>query len=219
MGFIYKIVNNLNGKVYIGKTDSCRTIEDRFNAHIRESKRKHCEKRPLYSAMRKYGIENFSCHLIEETNDTASREMFWIEHYCSYGCSGYNATKGGDGKAYLDYDKIREYFINNYENKPASQIAIDLGIDYGSLSKYVKSLGYDIKLNSGRFINKIKVINLDTNEIFNSQVEAAKHLITTLQLDTSNVASIANKISLVTRGIRKTVYGYRWARFEDIDKL
>ena len=34
-GFIYKITNKLNGKIYIGKTLS--TIEDRWKEHLKES--------------------------------------------------------------------------------------------------------------------------------------------------------------------------------------
>ena len=38
MGYIYKIVNNINGKVYIGKTDF--TIEERWKNHIHDCKNK-----------------------------------------------------------------------------------------------------------------------------------------------------------------------------------
>ena len=61
MPYIYKITNKINNKVYIGKTLG--TIENRWKSHIRDSKRTHCEKRPLYSAFEKYGVENF---IIEE---------------------------------------------------------------------------------------------------------------------------------------------------------
>ena len=52
MAYIYKITNLINGKVYIGKTSE-KTIEERFKIHIKDSKKEHCEKRPLYDAMNK----------------------------------------------------------------------------------------------------------------------------------------------------------------------
>lgn len=58
MSFIYKITNQINGKSYIGKTNLA-SIQERFKEHIHDSKRVHMEKRPLYSAMNKYGSENF----------------------------------------------------------------------------------------------------------------------------------------------------------------
>ena len=57
IGYIYKITNRLNQKAYIGKT--IYTVEERWQEHIRDSKRDRCKDRPLYRAMNKYGIENF----------------------------------------------------------------------------------------------------------------------------------------------------------------
>lgn len=35
MGYIYKITNNINGKMYVGKTE--RSINKRFSEHIYQS--------------------------------------------------------------------------------------------------------------------------------------------------------------------------------------
>ena len=68
MGYIYCITNLINGKQYVGKTTS--TIEERFREHCSDSKKERCERRPLYNAMNKYGIENFVVEeLIECPND------------------------------------------------------------------------------------------------------------------------------------------------------
>ena len=64
MSYIYKITNQINGKLYIGKTN--RTIQERFKEHCRDYLKRGNEKRPLYSAMKKYGIRNFSIESIEE---------------------------------------------------------------------------------------------------------------------------------------------------------
>lgn len=57
MPYIYKITNALNGKMYIGKTSS--TIEERWKEHRQEATRQSKKHRPLYSAIQKYGADNF----------------------------------------------------------------------------------------------------------------------------------------------------------------
>ena len=105
MSYIYKIINNINGKIYIGKTNE--TIEERFKIHVKDSKKEIEKHRPLYRAFNKYGIENFSVEKVEECSPDVvnERESYWIEYYNSFHY-GYNATRGGDGRSYLDYDLI-----------------------------------------------------------------------------------------------------------------
>jgi len=81
MAYIYAIVNDINNKIYVGKTNL--TIEKRFKEHCRDSKRLSEENRPLYTAMQKYGIEHFSAQELEQcsTEEASAREAFWIKHY------------------------------------------------------------------------------------------------------------------------------------------
>lgn len=53
---IYKIINLINGKIYIGKTKY--TADARFKAHVINSKNESNDTY-LYRAMRKYGLDNF----------------------------------------------------------------------------------------------------------------------------------------------------------------
>ena len=105
MSFIYCITNDINDKQYVGKTDH--TIEKRFKEHCQDSKRERMEKRPLYNAMNKYGIEHFHIEQLEECSyeESEDREIYWIKKLNTFN-DGYNATLGGDSKHYLDYDKI-----------------------------------------------------------------------------------------------------------------
>ena len=64
MAYIYQIKNKINDKIYIGKT--LETIEKRWKEHCNDYLKDRTEKRPLYMAMKKYGIENFSIEIIEE---------------------------------------------------------------------------------------------------------------------------------------------------------
>ena len=123
MSYIYKIINDINNKVYIGKT--AYSIEKRFKEHCDDAFRDRNEKRPLYSAMRKYGIEHFEIQKIEECEDIAAadREAYWIGVYSAYQ-TGYNATLGGDGKFLYNHNIIAERLK---EHPYSSDIAEEFG--------------------------------------------------------------------------------------------
>lgn len=96
MGYIYKITNKINGKIYIGQTK--KTIEERFQEHLKKAKI-HTN-RYLYDAMNKYGYENFIVSQIEECANSKldEREIYWIAFYQSNNKQyGYNMTIGGGG--------------------------------------------------------------------------------------------------------------------------
>lgn len=115
MAYIYKIVNDINDKIYIGLT--FRTIQNRFKQHISDSKKNTGKNRPLYNAMKKYGVEHFSVVEIEQCDDNEAnaRESYWIQYYNTYK-KGYNATLGGEGKPLYSYEEI----INDFKNTDLS---------------------------------------------------------------------------------------------------
>lgn len=96
MGYIYKIYNSINGKIYIGQT--VHEIDIRFKQHVNAAKRNNKSNIALYNAMNKYGSENFYIEMIEQCNNEQldEREIYWISFYNSYN-EGYNMTLGGDG--------------------------------------------------------------------------------------------------------------------------
>lgn len=121
MPYIYKITNTINNKVYIGKTT--KTVLERWQEHKNEYTRTRSNKRPLYDAMRKYGIDNFSIEEIEECTikELSEKEQYWISVYDSYH-NGYNATKGGDGIILVDYDIIYKLYQKGYGIKEIMNI-------------------------------------------------------------------------------------------------
>ena len=95
---IYKITNLINNMSYIGKTNN---PNRRWKDHCRLAITKNHKEydKPLYRAMRKYGIENFSFSILESNltkEDSGIQEQYWIERYDTYR-NGYNASLGGDG--------------------------------------------------------------------------------------------------------------------------
>lgn len=72
MSYVYKITNNVNNKIYIGQTND-------YNRRFREHKNQMSGNNPnkyLYNAFNKYGIENFSFEVIEETDSPNERENY-----------------------------------------------------------------------------------------------------------------------------------------------
>lgn len=115
MGYIYKITNKVNGKVYIGQTSE--SVSQRWYEHKYSSERVGNKDYyyALHCAMRKYGCENFDVDVLEEAdNDLLNdREVYWIGFYDSYKL-GYNMTLGGEGSRTLDYDMIYKLWDDGY---------------------------------------------------------------------------------------------------------
>ena len=123
-GFIYKITNRVNNKVYIGQTHF--TIEHRWKQHIKNFNIEH-RQQPLYKAFAKYGIENFNIEKVEEVEceKLNEREIYWIAYYDSFK-NGYNATLGGDGQLYQwtdsQYEEIKSLYLSGFSSKKVAEL-------------------------------------------------------------------------------------------------
>ena len=97
--YIYKYVNKINGHTYVGQTNN---LSKRHNNHKSDSTnpKSHSYDYPLSKAFRKYGIDNFTYEIIDETFDREeanNKEIYWINKLKSHiSQGGYNITKGGD---------------------------------------------------------------------------------------------------------------------------
>ena len=206
-GFIYCIINNINQKKYVGKT--LRTIEERFKEHCKDYQKILFEKRPLYSAMNKYGIENFSIYLLEEVDiqDLSNREIYWINQMDTYH-NGYNATLGGDGKILYDYS----LFVEEYKNGMLiKEIAEKYGCDTHPIETALKLQNIDGKLNAlNKQRHKVAQYSLDNEYIqsFDSIRDAARFLIS--RGHNGKITSIATNIGRVVKGTRYSCEGYIW---------
>lgn len=146
-GFIYKITNRVNGKVYIGQTRF--TVEHRFKQHIKNYNVEH-RMQPLYMAFAKYGIENFTVETVEECSieKLDEREIFWIAKYDSFK-NGYNATLGGTkGCKYFwtdnQYEEIRSMYLSGFTSQ---KIAEQFGVSAYTIIGILRSMGVKIKGN------------------------------------------------------------------------
>lgn len=95
IGYIYKVTNKINGKIYIGQT--IQSVKDRWYRHCGKSGISKAELNTHFKrAILKYGKENFTIETIEVCDSTElnDREKFYISYYNSY-INGYNSTIGG----------------------------------------------------------------------------------------------------------------------------
>lgn len=213
MGFIYQIVNDVNGKSYIGKTEH--SIDKRFREHCLEAFKRRSESRPLYAAMRKYGIEHFHLGLLEETDELEDREKYWIKHFGTYQ-NGYNATLGGDGKRLYDYDQIFDELIFSSD---ADLIAKNIGCCRDTVATVAAQHGIvvtkDVSKNFGdiNLARRKRVcalsVNFGTFDIFDSIADAAKWLFENGNTN-SQGKSVVTHISDCAKGKYKTAYGFYW---------
>lgn len=210
MAYIYQIQNDVNDKIYIGKTEF--SIEKRWKEHCKDCQNRKYENRPLYSAMRKYGIEHFHISLLEETDFPEEREQYWIDKLNTYKY-GYNATKGGDGTRYLDYDLVCSMY-NELQN--CAEISRILKIDEHSVSKILKIKNIEILRSSEyakqHYSKPVAKCDLKTGQIletFSSATEAAADIKQNSEYKAC-LATISGHIRLVCQGKRKTAYKYKW---------
>jgi len=123
---IYAIVNNKNGKIYIGKALELYTRFSKKSgnfSHLKEYA-EYLEdggSRVLFKAFKKYGLHNFTVYIIDEANDNESlknKEIYWIKtlNTCILDQRwhwGYNMTWGGEDCSYLHQKEILDKAICN----------------------------------------------------------------------------------------------------------
>ena len=90
-GYIYKITNSINGKIYIGQHKA-----QRFEPELYFGSGKL-----LLQAIKKYGKSNFTCELVAECDSQDEldfMEQFYIQNFNTLDLTvGYNLTAGGYG--------------------------------------------------------------------------------------------------------------------------
>lgn len=135
---IYKIENLINGKVYIGQS---RNIEKRWTAHRTRPFNQNSKQYDLalYRSIRKYGLENFSFVVLEETliEDLDNREKYWIEYYDSHNKEkGYNLTDGGNSatSTILTKKQVDEIKLLLETDMSQQDIADKYNVDQRSIS-------------------------------------------------------------------------------------
>lgn len=225
MGFIYKITNDINDKIYIGQTTQ--TIEQRWKQHQYSAKYYKYE---LYNAINKYGIEHFKIEIVEECDNSElnTKEIYWIKKYNSYE-KGYNMTLGGEvinskKKPVVQIDPKTNEIIGIYESAREAERVLNIPNQYISqccLGSRAQVSGYFWKFynkedyfeaqlkKQQKLIKKHRIVLCnEINKKFNCIADAAKFINSIYSEKT--YSTIYNNIR---RALIKNIkaYNYTWS--------
>lgn len=205
---IYKITNKTNGKIYIGQT--VRTLKERIDEH----------KRHAWTIMgkvfKKYDRECLVIEIIdtaltiEELNE---KEIKYISLFNCITPKGYNQCNGGNNTIGFHH---REVSKKNMSIKKSEIYLGDNNPFYGKThsdeqrAKWSaeRKITYADQIAKAQKASLLvitrKVINLDTEEIFNSITEAGE-----------KYGIFTTHITRVCKGRRKRTGGFRWQYLDE----
>lgn len=128
--YIYRILNNLSGKSYIGQTRG--DVHSRFNRHCRSSSGCYA----IRDSIKKYGKDNFTVEILatcKSQDELNYLEMYFINKYNTLVPNGYNLTSGGSGSSgRIVTNETRQKLKNSHSGSK--------GNNYGKLSKFRKPI-------------------------------------------------------------------------------
>ena len=167
---IYKIVNLSNDKIYVGQAVSHILnhkryrpygYDGRFRCHISEAfSQKKNQSHYLNNAIRKYGVSNFVCELLEycEIKNADDREIHYIHKLDSLYPNGYNLKNGGSVFTHTDESKKRvsNGVVNYFKDRKFEKFKDIKHID-DDIEKYIRPLNRDgLQYGWYVFINRKK---------------------------------------------------------------
>lgn len=236
-GYIYKIYNTENDKVYIGQTR--RDINIRWKQHLLATKSDRDKNTVLYRAMNKYGSDKFNIQLVEEyafdSKDelikTLNREEIrYISEYNSVKPHGYNMQHGGKSpteslKCPVDKYSLKGELLKSYESFSEACSDSDKKLNYHHISECCRgqlysSGGYVWRFHGEPFDKYGKVdkrftpvdqysISGEFIRHYNSFADAVYEV-----FESTDHQRYSSTMAACCKGRIKTAYGFVW-RYEN----
>ena len=200
MGYIYKITNKIDNKIYIGQTIN--DLEQRWKSHWK--KKSNC--RYLSLAFKKHGVDNFKFELICISFDENLDELekYYIKKLNSLAPNGYNLREGGNSSRHSEETKLKiSQSLKGRTDIVRSKS--QLGKKHSEeTKKKISESGKARKNNIEWHINKCKtVLQIDENDnIINKYISARE---AARQIGISSTAII-----LCCQGKRNKAKGFKW---------
>lgn len=217
LGEIYLIENDINDKIYIGKT--LKSTEYRFREHIRDAfmYRDRDANNKFYNALRKYGAEHFRARCIGKFNadELNDMEIYYIKKYNSYK-NGYNSTLGGDGTTTLSFDDetIKNILVKYRNGESIVKIASFYNVSTFSISNILRKMG----INTGERATKPKkIVMCDDSYNHIKLYESIMDAVIDFGMDYSKTGT-RNFYNAVNKACKEctTAYEYRWQYYNDL---
>lgn len=184
MHFLYRITNQLNGKIYIGQSNDG---QYRWRQHTYLARNPAKTGQRVHYAMAKYGIENFTFEVIAtciSQDDANEIEAVLITQYNSLdGNFGYNSKPGAGvaGHSESTKQKLREATIKQIEEK-----------GHPSLGKR-RSEEQRAKLSHAQRHNRKNNYTPEMREMFSRVHSGRKHPEETVQKRTAAIAEATKR--------------------------
>lgn len=187
---IYKITNLLNNKIYIGKDT---TSDPNYHGSGLLIKR----------ALKKYGLENFTKEIIDETYDygeLSKKEIYWIDKYNSTDRNvGYNISSGGDGgdtfSNHPELNLIKEKISKNSPKKGKTYeeaFGLKKSIEYKNKLKH--KIHKSILSPESKFKNELKWQKY--NETFRKRCDFIKQ-----EIDNGNINNYIDELEIIKKRV------------------
>ena len=197
---VYKVVNKLNNKIYIGSSVD---ISSRYSTHIGREARNYID-HPFYSDIRKYGKENFEIEILElcDRDKLIEKEQYYYDILQPE----YNKVRPAENN--FMHIEVREKANRNSNTEYHVKIRKEL---YNSPEyKHFFRTMHKNKMKSVEMLHNEEVV-----KSFISMQEAARYISESTMFKGKNKTS---KIKAVCDGERKTAYGYGW-RYSKVKRL
>lgn len=242
-GYIYKIYNTENDKIYIGQTR--RDINIRWEQHLLSIKRDEDKNTILYRAMNKYGSDKFNIELIKEYSFESKDELIktlneeeirYISKYNSIIPNGYNMQHGGKSpteslKRPVDKYSLKGELLKSYASISEACEDSDEKLNHVHISeccngKLYSSGGYIWRYHGepfNKYTAKDKrcrpVIQYSKDGKFIKRYDSMAEAIYEI-FHTTDHKKYSSHIGSCCKGTRKTAYGFIWRYADDlIDNL
>lgn len=220
VGYIYKFVNKINGKIYIGQT---KRPKIRYKEHIYFKDKSSL----LDRAINKYGVENFIYEILEkiENEDLSivkqqmdELETNYIKEYNSLYPTGYNLISGPP-KAFKKKISAEQRGEKTKRQQHNGGPGVPKGTNIGITRSLEEKVQISQKLKSKPKRNgksnkgikkphyKVAQINIETNEvieIFKNAIIAAK-----------KVGCSQTNIRNVINGKQISASGFKWIKIQE----
>lgn len=225
IGRIYIIKNQVNDKVYIGRTT--KRVEERFKQHIRDARSSAKSRRKLINAIRELGEDKFWVEQLEEiefySNELQELETHYIQKFNSIE-TGYNAVCDNGMDSYQEIsdsqkEEIARKRVDGFSN---IEIAAMYNISMSLAQKICCEKGVESRAEGHVNNNPVKVVMYNKSfyplKVF-QRIYEAKNEIDAIRKRNGKAELLAGNFyaGVKSQALKGNLYqGYRFQYLDDL---